>query len=42
MNGVKYINTLAGFKWIGQKILDYENILLKKELDKTGITIRLS
>ena len=38
-NGVKCINTLTGFKWIGQKMLDYENTMLEKELDKTGIAI---
>ncbi|MDR2200541.1 MAG: phospho-sugar mutase [Puniceicoccales bacterium] len=28
--GVKCINTLTGFKWIGEKLNDYENILQKQ------------
>lgn len=29
-HGVKVINTLTGFKWIGSKIKDYEDLLLKR------------
>ncbi len=38
-NGLKVINTLTGFKWIGEKLLEYE-LVLKERLRKTqGVVI---
>nr|MDE6431795.1 phospho-sugar mutase [Opitutales bacterium] len=34
--GVKCINTLTGFKWIGDKINDYENSLISQIFQKEG------
>ncbi|MDR2778821.1 MAG: phospho-sugar mutase [Puniceicoccales bacterium] len=39
LHGIKCINTLTGFKWIGEKIFDYENSMLKQEYELTGISI---
>jgi phosphoglucomutase len=38
-HGVKCVNTLTGFKWIGEKMLDYENEMLAKELESSGISV---
>jgi phosphoglucomutase len=38
-HGVKCINTLTGFKWIGEKMLDYENKMLLAERKSTGVAI---
>jgi phosphoglucomutase len=38
-HGLKVINTLTGFKWIGGKIRGYEDKLKKKVLKKTGIAM---
>jgi phosphoglucomutase len=38
-HGVKCINTLTGFKWIGEKMLDYEIEMLAKEYQSTGISV---
>lgn len=38
-HGIKCINTLTGFKWIGAKMLDYEREMLAKELASTGISV---
>jgi phosphoglucomutase len=38
-NGVKCVNTLTGFKWIGEKMLDYEQEMLLKEHALTGFAI---
>ncbi|MDR1595318.1 MAG: phospho-sugar mutase [Puniceicoccales bacterium] len=38
-HGVKCINTLTGFKWIGEKMLAYENEMLAKELATSGISV---
>ena len=37
--GVKCINTLTGFKWIGAKMLDYEQEMLEKERKASGLSI---
>ncbi|MDR2603099.1 MAG: phospho-sugar mutase [Puniceicoccales bacterium] len=39
LHGIKCINTLTGFKWIGEKMLDYENRMLRNEYESTGISI---
>lgn len=36
-NGLKCINTLTGFKWIGEKLRDYEDQLLEAIFDEEGI-----
>ncbi|MDR2777012.1 MAG: phospho-sugar mutase [Puniceicoccales bacterium] len=38
-HGIKCINTLTGFKWIGEKMFDYENRMLEHEYESTGISI---
>ncbi|MDR3144273.1 MAG: phospho-sugar mutase [Puniceicoccales bacterium] len=38
-HGLKCINTLTGFKWIGEKMLAYENEMLEKEYSATGIAV---
>lgn len=38
-HGVKVINTLTGFKWIGSKMRGYEQQLRKAYLDKQGVAI---
>jgi phosphoglucomutase len=37
-NGLKVIDTLTGFKWIGEKLKNYEEILLEK-LSEEGIEV---
>ncbi|MDR1528105.1 MAG: phospho-sugar mutase [Puniceicoccales bacterium] len=39
LHGIKCINTLTGFKWIGEKMFDYENRMLRDEYESTGISI---
>ncbi|MDR1457665.1 MAG: phospho-sugar mutase [Puniceicoccales bacterium] len=39
LNGIKCINTLTGFKWIGEKMFDYESGMLGNEYESTGISI---
>ncbi|MDR1173488.1 MAG: phospho-sugar mutase [Puniceicoccales bacterium] len=39
LHGIKCINTLTGFKWIGEKMFDYENGMLRNEYESTGISI---
>ncbi|MDR1413517.1 MAG: phospho-sugar mutase [Puniceicoccales bacterium] len=38
-HGIKCINTLTGFKWIGEKILDYEREMLAREYESSGLSI---
>jgi phosphoglucomutase len=38
-HGIKCINTLTGFKWIGEKMLDYEREMLAEELKSTGLSV---
>ncbi len=38
-HGLKVINTLTGFKYIGEKILDYEKMLLSRFRSEKGINI---
>ncbi len=38
-NGIKVINTLTGFKWIGEKIRIYEEELKTELYDKTGLSL---
>ena len=37
--GLKIINTLTGFKWIGEKLYDYELALKAKLLEEEGIAL---
>jgi len=37
-HGIKVINTLTGFKWIGEKIQDYEEELKVKLREETGLS----
>lgn len=36
-NGLKCINTLTGFKWIGEKLHQYEQLLLENVFEEEGI-----
>ncbi len=38
-NGLKLINTLTGFKWIGEKLNNYQKTLRDAVLETSGITI---
>ena len=38
-NGLKVINTLTGFKWIGEKLSDWEKILKDAMLKEEGVAI---
>ena len=38
-HGLKLINTLTGFKWIGEKLLHYEEQLVEKYLATTGVAL---
>lgn len=41
-HGIKCINTLTGFKWIGDKMLDYETIMLNKVMETSGMSLNYS
>ncbi|MBN2068569.1 MAG: phospho-sugar mutase [Opitutales bacterium] len=38
-NGLKIINTLTGFKWIGKKLAEYEDKLLDTLIEEEGISL---
>jgi phosphoglucomutase len=38
-NGLKVINTLTGFKWIGKKLAEYEDQLLDAVMEEEGISL---
>jgi phosphoglucomutase len=38
-NGVKTVNTLTGFKWIGEKLADYEAEMQVGLLEKEGVAV---
>ncbi|MFW6218078.1 MAG: phospho-sugar mutase, partial [Verrucomicrobiota bacterium] len=38
-HGLKTINTLTGFKWIGEKLADYEAEMTRKLFEKEGIAL---
>jgi phosphoglucomutase len=38
-NGVKTVNTLTGFKWIGEKLADYEAEMQLGLLEKEGVAV---
>jgi len=38
-NGLKVINTLTGFKWIGKKLAEYEDQLLDALMEEEGISL---
>jgi len=38
-HGLKTINTLTGFKWIGEKLADYEAEMLDKLYEKEGLAL---
>ncbi len=38
-HGIKTINTLTGFKWIGKKLVDYEEEMTKTLFEKEGMAI---
>jgi phosphoglucomutase len=38
-HGLKLINTLTGFKWIGEKLRHYEETLCEKYLEATGVAL---
>ena len=37
--GLKVVNTLTGFKWIGKKLDQYESVMKEKYLEEEGIAI---
>lgn len=41
-HGIKCINTLTGFKWIGDKMLDYETMMLNKVMKTSGMSLNYS
>jgi phosphoglucomutase len=38
-NGLKVINTLTGFKWIGKKLAEYEDQLLDAVMEEEGLSL---
>ncbi len=38
-HGLKLINTLTGFKWIGNKLLEYETVLKNSLMESSGIAV---
>ncbi|MFP4156208.1 MAG: phospho-sugar mutase [Opitutales bacterium] len=38
-HGIKTVNTLTGFKWIGEKLADYETQMKAELLDKEGLAV---